>query len=238
MAQIYSLGSDQAKATAEMAELLKTVPKMEHKYPNVPTSYTVKQMQMSDDVEEKILAASEKSKMPPPLRYCRTCFSFSRDLSLFSNERERLPAETGEYIHWKASLRDLASATERRCSFCSFMACRFFNDTGLLSFWTTGIEEPKPPLGCCALDEAEVSKVKEAIVRLRSLEERYPDGSFTLIIQPTDYSLEEQSYTKLLFLAARSNTGEAGVKEILGFRRDIVVEIYNHPGALTTLQPF
>jgi hypothetical protein len=239
MAQVYSLDNyDPAKTPAKLAELMKTIPKMQHKYPKVPTSYTVKQMQMSDDTEEKILEASEKSTMPAPLRYCRGCFSFSRDLSVFSMERERLPTETGEYIHWKASLRDLASAAERRCSFCSFMACRFFNDTGLISVWTTGIEQPKPPLGCCALDEDEVPKVKEAIDRLRSLEERYPDGFFTLIIQPTDYSLEKQSYTKLRFLAAGSNTGEAGAKEILGFRRDLVVEIYNHPGALTTFQTF
>jgi hypothetical protein len=237
MLQFYSLG-DAATAPAKLAELMKTVPRTQHKNPKVPTSYTVGQMQMSDDAEEKILEASEKSTMPAPLRFCRGCFSFSRDLSVFSIERERPPAETGEYIHWKASLRDLASAAERRCSFCSFMACRFFNDASLIRVWTTDIEQPKPPLGCCALDEDEVPKVKEAIGRLRSLEERYPDGFFTLVIQPTDYSLKKQSYTKLRFLAASSNTGEAGTKEVLGFRRDLVIEIYNHPGALTTFQNF
>jgi hypothetical protein len=239
MAQCYSLGDyDAATTPAKLAELMKIIPRMQHKHPEVPTSYTVRQMQMSDDAEEKILEAFEKSTMPAPLRYCRGCFSFSRDLSVFSILREDLPTETGEYIHWKASLRDLASAAERRCCFCSFMACRFFNDTSLTRVWTTGIEQPKPPLGCCALDEDEVPEVKEAIDRLRSLEERYPDGFFTFIIQPTDYSMEKQSYTKLRFLATSSNTGEAGAKEVLGFRRDLVIEIYNHPGALTTFQTF
>ena len=197
-------------------------------------SYTVIQMQMSDDAEEKILEASERSTMPAPLRHCRSCFSFSRDLSVFS---EHLPTETGDYIHWKASLRDVASAAERRCSFCSFMACRVFNDRGLMRIWTTGIEQPKPPLGCCALDEEEVSEVTKAIDRLHSLEERYPNGYFTFIIQPTDYSKENQTYTKLRFLAASSNTGEAGAEEVLGYRRDLVIEIYQDPGTLTTFQP-
>ncbi|KAM3084572.1 hypothetical protein ACMFMF_001926 [Clarireedia jacksonii] len=236
MTQVYPFGPyDPARTPAKMAELMNSIPKLQHKFPEVPTSYTAKRKQMSEEVEEAILEASEKSNIPVAMRYCRSCFSFSRDLSLFSIEQQSHSKKPGEYIYWKANLRGLASAAERQCSFCAFIACRFFNDTGLIWAWSTDIEQPKPPLGCCALCEDEVPKVKEAIDRLRSLEEKYPDAFFGFIIQPTDFSLELQSYTKLRFLAATSNTGEAGVKEILGFRRDLVIEIYSHPGTATTL---
>ena len=239
MAQIYSLGDyDAATTSAKSAQLMNSIPKMQHKYPEVPTSPIVKQMRMVDEsVEEAMLEVYEEPKLPAHLRYCRSCFSLSRDLSVFSTEQERVPTESTLYIRWKAEIRELSNAAEKGCSFCSFMACRFFNDTGLLHVWTSGIEQPKPPLGCCTLNEVEVPEVRSAVNRLRSLEQRWTDGYFTFLVQPTDFSPEKQTYTKLRFLAETTNTGDAGVKEILGFRRDLTIEIYRTPGALMPFRP-
>lgn len=237
MAQFYPLGPYDPETTpAKMVELMNSIPKLQHKFPEVPTSYIAKQNHISEEAVEAILEGSKESNIPVPIRYCRSCFSFSRDLNIFSIEQQSHSAELGEYIYWEANLRDLTSAAEKGCSFCGFIACRFFNDPGLILVWSTGIEQSKPPLGCCALCEDEVPKVMEAIDRLRSLEEKYPDAFFGFIIQPTDFSLESQRYAKLRFLAATSNTGEAGVNEILGFRRDLVIEIYSHPGTASTLR--
>lgn len=229
--KVYSLGPYDPNTTpTKMAELLRTIPKMEHKYPQVPIAYTAKQFQMSEELQQAILETDEKLNIPVPMRFCRNCFSFSRDLRFFSPEQQRSSALVEEYIYWKTFLIDLASAAESGCSFCRFMACKMFNDTGTIWVWSSGIQQPKPPLGCCALCEDELPEVKKAVARLRSFEIKYPDAYFGFIIRPTDFSPDLERYTKLRFLAARSNTGELGVKEILGFRRDLVIEIYNDPG--------
>lgn len=241
MSQLHSLGPyDPATTPAKLAALIDSMPKMQHRHPKVPESYTVKRRKISEQQEEALLEqpAGSIGLCPVPMRYCRNCFSFSRDLAVFSIEQQSNSAAQEEYISWKVRLRDLASAAEGRCTFCSFMACRFFNDIFIMSVWLHDIEQPKPPLGCCTLYEGEVPEVKEAVDRLRSLEEKYPDIYFGFIIKPTDFSLERKSYTKLRFLAANTNTTNEGVMEILGFRRDLTIEIYCLPGmvAASTLR--
>lgn len=128
MAQFYSIGDLNDPATAtKLEEMVQAIPKLQHNLPKVPLSYTILQMPLSDKATERIL---ENSTVPAFLRYCHVCFSISRDLCVFSTDRERSPTETGECIHWKADLRNLASTAEIGCSFCSFVPCRFFNDTG------------------------------------------------------------------------------------------------------------
>jgi hypothetical protein len=231
MSRAYSLGTyDPTSTPAKMVELMKHIPQMQHKHPEIPTSWTAKRREISEETMEKLLEASEKSNISVAMRYCRNCFSISRDLSIFWKEQPGHSESPKDYIYWEVDLRDLASAAEKRCSFCCFMACRLFDDTGIMKIWKTGIEQPKPPLGCCALAEEELPEVRRAIDRLRSFDKKYPDAFFGFIIQPIDYSLESLTFTKLRFLAATSNTGENGPDEILGFRRDLVLEIYRHPG--------
>lgn len=236
MSRVYPLGSANSEGdldalAAKMVEMRKTIPRLEHKYPEIPTDYTAKRVNISPESQEALLKTEEDSDLPAALRYCRSCFSFSRDLSLFLRARDLTPQETKEYIYWEAHFQKVADAAEKKCPFCSFMACRFFNDPGILRVWSTGLQQPRSPLGCCTLDEKEIPKVKEAIDMLKGYEQQRPGGYIGLIAQPVDYSLVMQSYTKLRFLAATSNVGDEMVNKILGFRRDLVLEIYKHPGA-------
>src|SRR5258706_531993 len=110
------------------------------------------------------------------------------------------------------------------------MAVRFFDDPGYTFVW--GNHCTKNAIACCgkARQFERSDNVEIAIRRIRKFCEKHVDTSFTLIIQPLDYSVDQQGqgrYGKLLFQVSDTNLRDPlAVREMLGFRREIILEVY------------
>ena len=163
-------------------------------------------------------------------KYCSVCYSISKDLGIFSRPDKPDPKESRMYIQWDVSLIDLVKSAEANCKFCCFMITRFFNDPMYTFFFGSGFAAK---FGCCHLDPnpAQVTDVVNAIARTREKCEKYGNPRFTLIAQPDDYSASQCRYERLRFLVDRTNlTTAAAVQDILGYRRQIVIEVSSLEG--------
>lgn len=233
MTAIYEVGKvdpDDPKDVERFTELFNRIPKGKLHFRPVPTSYKVASAAgiISDDVRDDLI---EKSKDAPPyVRYCRACWPVVRDIQVFSFKRDTALGDSGEYIAWDVDLEELTASAEWGCPFCGLMAARFFNDTGLSYVWTSGgsARGDSAPLGCCAAAEERDPKVLDAVERLKRFNTENPGARFNFIAQPVDYDVESRGWGKLRFQVARTNC-EAWQK-LLGFRREIVLEFYAHPG--------
>ena len=72
--------------------------------------------------------AEAKAKLINGGAYCHSCFSISKNFTtVFPNAvLQRQGKEP--VVEWEIRLEDLVTAVEEGCQFCSFMACRFFDD--------------------------------------------------------------------------------------------------------------
>jgi hypothetical protein len=158
-------------------------------------------------------------------RYCSVCYSVTKDLGIFSRPEMPHPKESKLYLQWDVTLLDLIESAEANCRFCCFMISRFFNDPMYTFFIGQGFGAK---FGCCHRDSSpsQAREVLEAIARTRENCKKYENPRFQLIAQPDDYSLADCRYERLRFLVDRTNlTTAAAVEAILGYRRQIVIEI-------------
>jgi len=158
-------------------------------------------------------------------RYCSVCYSVTKDLGIFSQADKSHPKESKLYLQWDLTLLDLIKSAEADCKFCCFMISRFFNDP----MYTFHIRPGSSArFGCCYQHSSpsQAKEVVEAIDRTREKCSKYGNPRFVLIAQPDDYSVANCQYERLRFLVDRTNlTTAAAVEDILGYRRQIVIEI-------------
>ncbi|KAH0547711.1 hypothetical protein FGG08_000200 [Glutinoglossum americanum] len=169
--------------------------------------------------------------------HCPVCFSVSGDLAVFSRPRNGgRDRDSKAFIKWAFRLEDLANAAAAGCQFCGFMANRFFDDRGYTFFW--GIDSSTQNVTCCsnAPRTAVSEKLLGSIARIRKFLEKHPDADFTLLAQPTDYGTWGLGYGRIHFKATSTSLNPDAVKEILGCRQRIVLELYAHKGAVTIYQ--
>ncbi|KAH6648111.1 hypothetical protein BKA67DRAFT_406503 [Truncatella angustata] len=204
----------------DLTEIMKHIPTFDFMPRPVPREYNVL-WQTADWLQDEWAAKG---------LYCPACFTVCKDLGRFSSLGDRSPTEEHLYVRWEIRLQSLVQAAEGGCQLCSFFTVRFFNDPGYMHVWGNTLK--KNPVACCgsAPDSDRSGEFGKAIAKIRGLSEKYADPSFTLIIQPLDYSVDEQGrggYGKLLFqLSDTTLSTKEALKDILGFRREIIVEVY------------
>lgn len=206
---------------AAVAAKIASIPKMMFNARPLPQSYQTIRRNIEDSAVESAWSGLDL--------FCRVCMPVSRDLALFCGSRSTTPEQEKHFIAWKFTLADLADAAEKGCYFCGFIAVRFFNDRGYTFIYSN--TEEKGALGCCMMADPGGKAVTEAVERLRTMTEKYPGAWFELIAQPTDYDLPNHGFGRIRFQAASSNVPDPkGILEVLGFRREIVLEVYGMPG--------
>ncbi|KEF58642.1 uncharacterized protein A1O9_06568 [Exophiala aquamarina CBS 119918] len=181
----------------------------------MPEEFTVGS-QSSDSLSEELKAKG---------RYCPVCYSVTKDLGIFSRPNEPHPRKSKLFLQWDVTLLDLVMSAEADCIFCCFMISRFFNDP-MYTFYIG--QEFGAKFGCCYQNPSpsRAKEVLDAVARTRENCKKYGNPRFLLIAQPDDYSVPDGRYERLRFLVDRTNLTTAGaVEEILGYRRQIVVEI-------------
>lgn len=181
----------------------------------MPKKYSIG-FQTSEDLVDELKAKNQ---------YCPVCYTVTRDLGIFSRPEKPNPAEARLYLGWDVTLQALVKSAEANCKFCCFMISRFFNDPMYTFFIGAGMGAK---IGCChqSSSPSQASEVVQAITRTREKCEKYGNLHFKLIAQPDDYSVAEARYERLRFLVDYTNlTTAAAVEDILGYRRQIVIEI-------------
>lgn len=148
----------------------------------------------------------------------------------------RPPEQDGEnkaiIIGWELRLDELADSADAGCHFCSFMACRFFDDRGFTFVY--GGNGTTEQIACCgsAPKTQKTELVSKSIARIREFAGKYPDNEMTLVIQPTDYSQENMKYGRIRISGFQGRLEQAAVDELLGYRSEIILELYALKGTL------
>ncbi|KAH0563408.1 hypothetical protein GP486_002029 [Trichoglossum hirsutum] len=231
MTAIYNVGSYNPDSTVlRLNEMMKSIPKGKFHFRPIPSSYSIASTAaISDEAANNLIEHS--LGVPAYVRHCRACFPVCRDLQVFSMPHNTNPAESKEYIRWVVNLQELVASAKWGCGLCGLMASRFFNDPGYSFIYFLGSENnPKPPFCCCAASEEVASEVLSAAERLQKFCEKHTGAQFTFIVQPTDYSIGTQGYGKIRFQVVSTTVRDSEWKSLLGFRREIVIEVYAHPG--------
>lgn len=181
----------------------------------MPREYSIG-FQTSPDLIDELKAKDQ---------YCSVCYTVTKDLGIFSRPEKPHPKEANLYLGWDVTLLDLIKSAEANCKFCCFMISRFFNDPMYTFFIGEGVSAK---FGCCHRNSSpsQAREVIQAIERSREKCAIYGNPRFKLIAQPDDYSVAEVRYERLRFLVDHTNlTTAAAVEDILGYRRQIVIEI-------------
>ena len=157
--------------------------------------------------------------------YCRVCYPVSRDLAVFSRPHER-DGDKVVITTWDVRLDELASSADEGCHFCSFMACRFFDDRMFSFLYGNGSTTER--IACCgdAPRSQKTESISRAIANIRSFAEKHLDAELSLVIQPRDYSKDDLKFGKVRLSGFRSNLDRASVDELLGYRSYIDLELY------------
>jgi hypothetical protein len=119
------------------------------------------------------------------------------------------------------------------CHFCAYFACTMFDDR-IYRFGVSshGIDDLE--MECCCMESmAESKRTKKVAKMLVDYAEKFgQDAGITFLIQPIDYSVESQSFGKIRFQAfcMSPSMSQQDLLDILGFRRELVLEVYGIPG--------
>ena len=174
--------------------------------------------------------AEAKAKLINGGAYCHSCFSISKNFTtVFPNAvLQRQGKEP--VVEWEIRLEDLVIAVEKGCQFCSFMACRFFDDPCFTFMYGKATSSTR--VACCSkasrVDTTDF--VLEALKNIRKFLTNHPDTSFTLVMQlirPEDSLCDDGQRVKLI--AYQSSLSDEDVKSLLGYRRHINLEFYALP---------
>jgi hypothetical protein len=169
--------------------------------------------------------------------FCPVCYTVSRDLAALTLCKHPTTAEDAAtlakrlVIKWDVHLSELADSAERGCChFCGFMATRFFNDP-LYSFKFT-LETNSPVTGCCSSAEKGqiTDQIQQAVKHLREHAKRHDRPCVTLVGETFDN--ERPNLGKVRWTAAFTEIPGGDVRELLGMRTEIVLELYAKKGAL------
>ena len=119
------------------------------------------------------------------------------------------------------------------CLFCAYYACLIFDDSMYtLTVSTTGIDDFE--LDCCCMESmTESMRIKSVAEKLLGYAEKFgQDAEIEFIIQPIDYDIKHQHFSRLRFQAySRSPAiSDEDLRNILGMRRELVLELYGIPG--------
>jgi hypothetical protein len=165
---------------------------------------------------------------------CSACISLTRDLGVFSRSSEQYPKGPKNFVQWIIRLDALVEAATAGCQFCSFMADRFFDDRIYSFIWGTTPNHTK--VACCFAGSAvpPSERVTRAIKSIQESLKKYPDAEFTLLVQPTDYEDEGMGFGRLRIRAVscRPEGEENMARDILGLRKQIILEVYAQKGKL------
>ncbi|RDL37209.1 uncharacterized protein BP5553_04642 [Venustampulla echinocandica] len=170
------------------------------------------------------LSDEELSVFKEKAVYCPCCFTISRDLSIFSSKLPLKPNQT-PIIRWSLDLLALVEATEARCTFCTFMAVKFFFRSGLLVF---GVLELNNDIACCAAgDLSQVTEATEkAISKLREFCGKNPGAGLGMVVEPIDYVPEERRVSRIKISAqSREVISQKAASELLRHSTSIILEI-------------
>jgi hypothetical protein len=159
--------------------------------------------------------------------YCPVCFPVSRDVVILFMESSPDVKEQIA-IKWDVFLGQIADSAESGCQFCGFMAARFFHDQMLTIDF--GISVESPVTGCCgSAPKGELTEdVKEAIEHLRH--HAGDDNSITLIVESFERGRSASRLGKIRLSAGFTNLPNGDVRQILGVRSEIILELYTHKG--------
>ena len=157
--------------------------------------------------------------------YCPSCFSITKDLSLFVRPPSEETPRENLFIKWIVNLRETATAAENGCQWCSFIAVRVF-DNPIASFISRNASA-ETIVGCCAADESGPSKqVSKAVEKIRSFLLGEPDAELTLVAQPSDQLLD-LSYGRIRFTVIYDKkANNEKMQSLLGMMNELNVEVY------------
>ena len=138
------------------------------------------------------------------------------------------PFENGDedrLIMWEVWLDTLANAAEAGCQFCSFMACRFFNDSAMILLF--GIVS-SPVVGCCSQGKYSPpgEDVRKAIEHLREQSRKFSNPSVTLLALRTRDRDSKKKTDKIKFVVGDTTMPDGVVAPLLGFRIQIDLEFH------------
>jgi hypothetical protein len=150
-----------------------------------------------------------------------------RDLSPGTSREEAWDTETGD---------GKVLGTWNFCEFCAYFACLMFDDP-MYQFSTSGDGTGDFEVDdcCCMQSLADSKKVEEIAKKLLGYAKKFgQQAQIEFVIQPIDYDIEEQHFGRLRFQAySRSPTiSDQDLLDILGMRRELVLEVYGIPGKL------
>jgi hypothetical protein len=147
---------------------------------------------------------------------------------------QRTTQDTIEYSDSDRNLEDKNETNEGQlCAFCAYFACLMFDDPAY-TFFTTVQGTGNFELDCCCIDSvAESKRVGKARRKLIAYAEKYgQDSGIQFLIRPIDYHPDEGGFGKLRFQAYTRSPSipEGDLVNILGLRRECVLEVYAIPG--------
>jgi hypothetical protein len=143
------------------------------------------------------------------------------------------PVETEDNKSGLQAVHDDEADEINFCQFCAYFACLMFDDSAYsFGFSTDGIDDYE--LDCCCMDSLTESKrVRKVAAKLLGYAEKFGDDAhITFLIQPIDYNVSFQSFGKIRFQAYSHSPSmsQQDLLDILGFRRELVLEVYGIPG--------
>jgi hypothetical protein len=194
-----------------------------------PKAWNVLTLNVVDEAAEawKILTAQTPQNNLP----CAVCFSVSRDIGVFWMKREKSPYEAEEFVQWTFELKDLAAGAEHGCAWCCVIADRFFNKMSTVEVTSNDNKLSETKCECFLFDDERLSKsIKSTIDKLNEMEKGHPGIQFQLIMQPSDYDLNSQSFGKLRILTATTNATKIEIERFGGFLMELTMEVYAYPG--------
>ncbi|KAH8781636.1 heterokaryon incompatibility protein-domain-containing protein [Hyaloscypha finlandica] len=120
------------------------------------------------------------------------------------------------------------------CEFCAYFACLMFDDS-MYQFSTSndGTGDFEVHDCCCMRSMTDSKKVEKIAKKLFEYAEKFgQQAQIEFVIQPIDYDLKQQHFGRLRFQAySRSPTiSDQDLLNILGMRRELVLEVYGIPG--------
>lgn len=159
--------------------------------------------------------------------YCPSCYPVTRDLSVFADPPEGI-GDKAVVVFWVLQLKDLVIATDGGCHFCGFIASRLLNDPAF-TFIYSNPSDTQRITSCChrAARTEKHQDVSDSVANLQKFLQNEPDTNFTVAVEPVvDYLSEEKKVGKVRFSLFRSNLSREVVSKFLGYRTEIVIELY------------
>jgi len=195
---------------------------------NPPPQGYVPCYQDSDDGVVETLKSSGK--------YCPSCYTITRDLSVFADPPEEIGDKVA-VVFWELHIKDLVETADGGCHFCGFIASRLLNDPGFTFIYSNHSSTQRVSSCCHQATRTEINKdVSNSVENLRKFLQDEPDANFTVAVEPVkDYLREEKQVGKVRLSLFRSNLSREAAAKFLGYRTQIILELYALKGKFRRL---